>query len=73
MCTPSVQGSYAGAETMLRKALDGADEQGAELIEVEYTLGVLADALQSQVGLGEVFQTSPHNTRVLSCEAIMLY
>ena len=60
MCIPCLQGDYSGAEGILRKALEGADEHSDELVEVGYALHVLADALQRQVGLGEIVQTTEH-------------
>ena len=61
MCTPYLQGNYSGAEAMLREALPGSDERVDEL-DVGRTLGVLAEALQNQVGHRKGFQAS-HHTR----------
>lgn len=52
---------------MLRKALEGADKRGDELVKVGHTLHALAHALMFQVGRGKAFLFSHHthtHTRV---------
>eukprot|EP00903_Cladosiphon_okamuranus_P006199 g6096.t1 len=46
-------GSYSGAEAILRKVLQGTDENGNELAEVGFALDTLADALRRQGKLDE--------------------
>ena len=46
----TVQGSYSGAETVLRAALGAGDEDVGDSVEAAVTLGCLASALGEQVG-----------------------
>lgn len=67
-----LQGSYAGAEAMLRDTLTGAEEGNEQLVEVGYALGVLAGALKEQVCLEKICFT-PHttaSTAVLPCDIL---
>lgn len=44
-----MQGNYAGAETMLRKVLDMAENEGVESEAVAAALNNLGSVLESQV------------------------